>query len=87
MAVILGIISLVSLGAAVFIAFRNDGAASLRYGFVGALAVVYSATGLVLGITTVTKSDYYKLFPVLAILLNGAALGAVALILYMGAYS
>ena len=87
MAVILGIISLVSLGAAVFIAFRNDGAASLRYGFVVALAVVYSATGLVLGITTVTKSDYYKLFPVLAILLNGAALGAVALILYMGAYS
>ena len=49
--------------------------------------MVYSATGLVLGITTVTKSDYYKLFPVLAILLNGAALGAVALILYMGAYS
>lgn len=87
MAVILGIISLVSLGAAVFLAFRGGGTAPLRCGVAGVLAVVYSVIGLALGVNTVIKPDYYKLFPVLAILLNGAVLGAAALILYMGAYS
>lgn len=87
MAVILGVISLVSLGAAVFMVFRNGNGAAQRYGAVGILAAVYSAVGLALGIVTAVRPDYYKLFPVLAILLNGAALAAVALILYMGVYS
>ena len=84
---ILGVISLVSLGAAVFLAFKNGGEAALRHGIVVILAVLYSAVGLVLGIKTAMKPDYYKLFPVLAILLNGAALGMAGLILYMGVYA
>lgn len=87
MAVILGVISLVSLGAAVFMVFRNENGSVQRYGVVGILAAVYSAVGLALGIVTAVRPDYYKLFPVLAILLNGVALAAVALILYMGVYS
>lgn len=82
---ILGIISLVSLGAAVLSAFR-EGSAPPRYGIVGILAAAYSAAGMIMGLMTVLKQDYYKLFPVLAIVLNGAALGAAGLILYMGAY-
>ncbi len=84
---ILGVISLVSLGAAVLLAFRNEGVAAQRYGIVGILAVLYSAVGLVLGVKTAIKPDYYKLFPVLAILLNAAALGMAGLILYMGVYA
>lgn len=86
MAVILGIISLASLGTAVFLTYRNQGQAEFRYGIAAILAVIYSVVGLVLGIVTAVKPDYYKLFPILAILLNGAALAAAGLILYMGAY-
>lgn len=86
MAAILGVISLFSLGAAIFLTFQNGNAAG-RYGFVGVLAVLYASIGLVLGVRTAVKPDYYKLFPVLAILLNGAALGVAGLILYMGANS
>ncbi len=82
---ILGIISLISLGAAVLSAFW-EGFAPPRYGIVGILATAYSAAGMAMGLTTAFKPDYYKLFPVLAIVLNGAALGAAGLILYMGAY-
>lgn len=86
MAVVLGVISLVSLGAAVVSAGGREGESMFRYGVIGLLAAVYSATGLVLGILTAAKPDYYRLFPVLAIFLNGTALVWEGLILYMGAY-
>lgn len=86
MAVILGIISLASLGTAVFLTCVNQGQTPFRYGTAAVLAVIYAMVGLVLGIVTAVKPDYYRLFPVLAILLNGTALAAAALIIYMGAY-
>lgn len=82
----MGVIGLLSLGAAIFLTYKNQDAA-LRCGVVSMLAMLYSAVGLVLGVRAALKPDYYKLFPVLAILLNGAALGVAALILYMGANS
>lgn len=87
MAVILGAISLVSLGAAVFLAGSNEGEYTFRYGVVGILSLIYSAAGMVMGLMTVGKPDYYKFFPILAILLNGASLAMAGLILYMGVYS
>lgn len=85
MAVILGIISLVSLGTVVFASYRN-GEARPGYGFTGLLALVYSAVGLVLGIVTAVDRNYYKPVPVAAILVNTAALACIGLILYMGGY-
>ena len=85
MSTILGTISLISLSAVVFLAYRDAGTARTGYGFTGLLAMLYSLAGLYLGVATVKDKKYYRLFPVLGVVLNLAVLGLVGLILYMGA--
>lgn len=85
MAVILGIISLASLGTAVFSSYKDNGAFEARYGVVALLAAVYSLVGAGLGIAAASDKDNYRLFPVLGILLNALTLAGLCLILYMGA--
>lgn len=84
MSVILGIISLTALTAAIFLAYLSGGEASVKSGFTGVLAAIFSLTGVVLGVLTVCDRTYYRLFPVLGIILNALALGGVSLILYAG---
>lgn len=84
MATILGVISLASLGIVVIRSYLSAGEAATGYGFTGLLATLFSFVGLCLGLVTVKNKDYYRLFPVLGILLNLAALGSVSLILYAG---
>lgn len=84
MAVILGVISLVSLGTVVFLSGLDGGNARMGYGFTGLLASAFSLTGLILGVVTIQNKDYYRMFPVLGILLNLLALAVVGLILYAG---
>ncbi len=86
MAVILGIISLVSLGIVIFGAYQTGGVAKTGYGFTALFALFYSLAGLVMGIVTVLNKNYYKPVPVAGILLNGASLACIGLILYMGGY-
>ena len=86
MSVILGIISVISLGMAVYLTYLKDGEAANGYGLTGLLAAVFSLVGLILGIITVGEKDYYKLFPWLGIFFNLIALGIVSIILYLGAY-
>ena len=85
MATILGIISLAALWIVVFRSYLSAGQTTVGYGFTGLLATLFSMVGLSLGMATVRDKDYYRLFPVLGILLNLAALGSVSLILYAGA--
>lgn len=85
MATILGVISLLSLGIVVFRAYLSGGEASVGFGFTGALAMIFSFIGLCLGIVTVRDKDYYRLFPVMGIILNLLSLGSLSLILYAGA--
>lgn len=82
---ILGVISLASLGIVIFQAYRSAGEAAVGYGFTGVLAMLFSLVGLVLGIVTAKDKNYYRLFPVLGILLNLAALSGISLILYAAA--
>ena len=84
MAVILGVISLASLGTVVYLTCQNAGSAQMGYGFTGLLAALFSLVGLLLGIVTVQNKSYYRAFPVLGIVLNLLVLGAVGLILYAG---
>ena len=84
MATILGVISLVSLGVVVFFSYRSGGEAKAGYGVTALLAAAYSLTGLVLGFITVQDKNYFRLFPVLGLVLNGAALAGIGLILYLG---
>lgn len=85
MATILGVISLLSLGIVVFRAYLSGGEAAVGFGFTGVLALIFSVIGLCLGIVTVREKDYYRLFPILGIILNLLALGSLSLILYAGA--
>lgn len=83
MATILGVISCASLGIVVYLTYLKGGEALAGYGVTGLLATIFSMTGLILGIVTVREKNYYRLFPVLAIILNLVALGFISLILYM----
>lgn len=87
MSMILGIISVVSLGIVVYLTWKSGGEAQNGYGVTGLLATLFSLTGLTLGIITVRDKNYYKLFPWLGIFFNLAALGGISLILYLGAYA
>ncbi len=84
MGVILGLISLVSLGGAVFQTYLSEGESVVKYGVVGLLSGIYSLIGLILGVVTVYDKNYYKFFPVAGIVLNLAILGSLGLIVYMG---
>ena len=85
MATILGIISLISLGIVIFRAYLGGGEAPAGFGFTGVLAMLFSVVGLCLGVVTFREKDYFRLFPVLGILLNLLSLGSLSLILYVGA--
>lgn len=82
---ILGIISMVSLGVSVFYAYESPGELPVKYGVTGLFSGIYSLIGLVLGIVTVFDKGYYKFFPVLGVILNVMVLAGEGLILYMGA--
>ena len=84
MSVILGIISLVSLGIVVFRTYQNGGEATVGYGLTGVLATIFSLTGLLLGILTVKDKSYYPFFPILGIVLNILTFAFVSTILYVG---
>ena len=75
---------LVSLAVVIYLSGRSGGEAQTGYGFTGVFAAVFSVAGLVLGILTVKVKEYFRLFPVLGILLNVAALAGISLILYAG---
>lgn len=84
MSTILGIISTISLGIVVYLTYRNGGEATVGYGITGLLATVFSLIGLIIGIITVREKEYFRLFPILGIVLNLLALAGVSLILYAG---
>lgn len=80
----MGVISLVSLTAVILLSYRNAGQATVKYGIIGLLSAVYSLAGFILGVSTVAKKDYYRIFPVLGIVLNGMVLAGLGLMVYMG---
>lgn len=84
MATILGVITIFSLLAVVHLSFMQDGKAPVSYGLTGLLSLIMSLTGLVLGMITVTKKDYYKLFPVLGVVLNLISLAGIGFIVFAG---
>lgn len=84
MAAILGIISLSSMGVMVFLSYQNGGKVGAGFGAGALLAALYSTIGLILGLVTVQEKERYRLFPVLGIILNLAALAGIGLIVYAG---
>lgn len=85
MATILGVISLASLVTVVILSGNNGGEATVGYAITGILAFLFSVTGIILGTVTLRDKNYYRLFPVLGVILNLLAIGGISLILYAGA--
>lgn len=84
MSTVLGMISIVSLSAVVYLTYLSGGEAQNGYGVTGLLATIFSLIGLILGIVTVRDKSYYRFFPWLGVVLNLLVLGSVSFILYLG---
>ncbi|MBQ7954174.1 MAG: hypothetical protein IJ282_00330 [Lachnospiraceae bacterium] len=84
MATILGVITILSLLAVIYLTYVQKGNAPISYGLTGLLTMIMSLIGLVMGIITVLEKNYYKLFPTLGIVLNLISLTGVGFVVYFG---
>lgn len=84
MSTILGMISMVSIAAAVYLTYKNGGNAEPQYGAAVFLVTLFSLAGLVLGVRSRMEKDNYYLFPHLGIAFNFLSLAMVSMILYAG---
>ena len=74
MSLILGIISIISVVVAIYLAYRNNGNAQPQYGAAIFLVTIYSVVGIILGVVSRMEKEVYYLFPYLGMLLNAVAL-------------
>lgn len=84
MAVILGIVSIVSLCIVVYKSYAAGGVAQPGFGFTGLFALLFAVIGVILGVLTVNEKRNFKLFPVLGIVLNGITFVMLGLIIFVG---
>lgn len=86
MSVVLGVIGIASIIVAVAFTYVKGGNASLEYGGVVLLSLLYGFGGLILGILSRKEPDKYYFLSYLGMVLNGVILVMVSMILYAGAY-
>lgn len=86
MSVILGIIGIASIIVAVAFTYSKGGIATLEYGGVVLLSLIYGFAGLVLAIISKKEPDKYYFISYLGMVLNAIVIAMVSLILYAGAY-
>ena len=86
MSTVLGILSDVSIGLAVFSSFRIGGRASARLGTVILVAMLFSIAGLVFGILSRMEKDKFYFFPDVGILLICFVVCATGFFLYAGVF-
>lgn len=84
MSTILGALSLLSMVLAIIFTFRNQGEAKVGYGMTAVLALLFSGTGLFLGIRTRLEKDMYYIFANIGIILNVLMLAFIIYILVLG---
>lgn len=86
MSVILGVIGIASIIVAVVFTYSNGGIATLEYGGVVLLSLLYGFSGLILAILSKKEPDKYYFISYLGMVLNGIVIAMVSMILYAGAY-
>lgn len=84
MSVILGVISLGSMAACIYLSYLEGGVMHGGYGVAGVLAMLYSIAGLILGILPLQDKNNYRFFPIVGIVLNVLSLAGLSLLLYLG---
>ena len=86
MSTALGLIALVSVAAAVYATYRNQGQAMIRYGMAVLFALLFSLVGIVLGVMAKWEQDRFHVFSWLGIVLNLLVIAGISFILYAGVY-
>ncbi len=86
LSVILGVIGLASIIIAVIFTYSRGGEATLEYGGVVLLCLIYGFIGLILAIISKKEPDKYYFISYLGMVLNVMVIGSVSFILYAGAY-
>ncbi len=86
MSTILGILSNITMGTAIYLSYINKGVVSARDGTAVILAVAFMTIGMILGLWSTTEKEKFKLFMILGIVVNTLAFGMLSIILYAGAY-
>lgn len=86
MSTILGILSVIAIGLTVFSSFRLKGEPSARLGATMLMSLVFSITGITLGILSRFEQDMFYFFSNLGIILNAVAILAIGFILYAGVF-
>lgn len=86
LSVILGVIGLASIIIAVIFTYSRGGEATLEYGGVVLLCLIYGFIGLILAIISKKEPDKYYFISYLGMVLNMMVIGSVSFILYAGAY-
>lgn len=84
MSTILGVISMISIIAAVYLSYKNGGNAKPQYGAAVFLVMIFALIGITLGVLSRLEKDNYYLFPHLGIAFNFLALAMISFILYAG---
>lgn len=84
MSTLLGLIAVISVAAAVYFTYLENGDAPMQYGMVILLSIIYSMIGMVLGVRSLLEKDIFRLFPVMGIVLNVIAVIEGGFILYLG---
>ena len=86
MSSVLGVISLSSLGLALYQTFQAKGQAGFNMGVVGFLSALYALIGITLGYLGKMEQDRFSLFAYIGLFLNLISLMCISVILYAGAY-
>ena len=86
MAVILGVIGIASIILTVVFTYSKGGIATLEYGGVVLLSLIYGFVGMILAIISKKEPDRYYFISYLGMVLNAVIITMVSLILYAGAY-
>ncbi len=86
MSTVLGLISTGAIAYAVYSTYVIGGIATERLGATGAVILLFSTVGLILGYIAKANPDEFHLFSYVGIVLNLMALLGVSMVLYAGAY-
>ena len=86
MSVILGVMGIASIVVAVAFTYMKGGNATLEYGGVVLLSLLYGFAGLILGVLSKREPDKYYFISYLGMVLNSIIIIMVSMILYAGAY-
>ena len=83
---VLGLISLLTVIAVIYLTFLANGEATVSYAFAGFLASVFSVAGLVLSILCMNDQYQPHTLGWVGLIANGLALVMMAIILYFGMF-